>query len=250
MSYYKMYQIGVDEAGRGPLFGPIYASAVILNPNKDIHIHLKDSKKMTKNRRNIVSEWIKQESICWSIAAIPKPIIDSINIKRATLLAMELSIRKISSFLNDSDQKETEILIDGIDFKNVSNFYNYENLLLNDNVNLPNLLHPMKSTSVIQGDDKFPCISAASVLAKVSRDSYIENIVKEYPILNERYSLSSNMGYGTEKHMNGLKSHGYTNFHRSTFLKNININETIPIFSINQPQSIHIEGNCAPDFLH
>jgi ribonuclease HII len=233
-------EIGVDEAGRGPLFGPVYSSAVILDSTKENHEFLGDSKKTTKRRRSIVSEWIKKESICWAVVAVPRTIIDSINIKRATLLSMELAIRKVASFLSDEELESTQILVDGIDFTGTSNFYKYDSTY---NISTPILSLPLKSTAVIEGDALHPCISAASILAKVSRDTYIANLAEKYPMLHDNYSIGSNMGYGAKKHIDGLLLHGYTNLHRTTFLKCLNNKrENGVAFELDEQQEILIDG--------
>ena len=141
---------GVDEVGRGSLIGPVYAAAVILNESVNLKI-LKDSKTISKKRRESLSKYIKINSI-WAIGKASKNEIDKINILQASLLAMKRAIKKLK-------KKPSHILIDGNKIPKISNY---------------------KIKAIIKGDQKIPCISAASIIAKVTRDRVITNLGKKF----------------------------------------------------------------------
>ena len=174
---------GVDEVGRGSLIGPVYAAAVILNKNIDKKL-LKDSKTIAKDKRELLSNYIKKNSI-WVIGKASVKEIDKINILQASLLAMKRAIKKLK-------KKPTQVLIDGNKTPKMKN-YNLK--------------------SVIKGDQKIPSISAASIIAKVSRDKFITELSKK----NRGYHWDKNFGYGTKQHLKALKKLGITKHHRKTF---------------------------------
>tara|TARA_B100000035_G_scaffold290201_1_gene277145 strand:- start:92 stop:652 length:561 start_codon:yes stop_codon:yes gene_type:complete len=174
---------GVDEAGRGSLIGPVYAAAVILNRSIDKKI-LKDSKKLTKSKREFLSKYIKKNSI-WSIGKASVKEIEKINILQASLLAMKRAIKKLK-------KKPSIIFIDGNKLPELKN-YNLK--------------------AIIKGDQKIPCISAASIIAKVTRDKMISNLGKKF----KGYYWNKNYGYGTKQHLKAIKDLGITNQHRKTF---------------------------------
>ena len=174
---------GVDEVGRGSLIGPVYAAAVILNKSinkKD----LKDSKKISKNQRERFFKIIKKNSI-WSIGIASIEEIEKLNILNASLLAMKRAIKKLK-------KKPNVVLIDGNKLPEIKN-YNLK--------------------SIIKGDQKIPSISAASIIAKVSRDKLIGNLGKKF----KGYFLDQNSGYGTKAHLKAIKNFGITKHHRKTF---------------------------------
>ena len=174
---------GVDEVGRGSLMGPVYAAAVILNKtiNKKL---LKDSKSLTKTKREILSKHIKNNSE-WAIGKASVEEIEKINILQASLLAMKRAIKKLK-------KKPTLVLVDGN--------------------KLPNL-KAYKLKSIIKGDQKIPSISAASIIAKVSRDKMISKLGKKF----KGYYWDKNYGYGTKQHLKAIKNLGITSQHRKTF---------------------------------
>ena len=174
---------GVDEVGRGSLIGPVYAAAVILNKNVNLKI-LKDSKSINKDKREILSKYIKKNSI-WAIAKSSKDEIDKINILQASLLAMKRAIKKLK-------KKPSQVLVDG---------------------NKVPLMNNYKIKAIIKGDKKIPAISAASIIAKVARDNFIISLSKK----NKGYYWDKNFGYGTKQHLKALKKLGITKYHRKTF---------------------------------
>ena len=174
---------GVDEVGRGSLIGPVYAAAVILNKPIDKKL-LKDSKKLTKSKREIIAKYIKRNSI-WAIGKASVQEIEKINILHASLLAMKRAVLKLK-------KKPSLVLIDGNKIPEIKNY------TLN---------------SVIKGDQKIPSISAASILAKVTRDKSISNLGKKY----KNYLWDKNFGYGTKNHLKAIKKFGITIHHRKTF---------------------------------
>ena len=174
---------GVDEVGRGSLVGPVYAAAVILKKNLDKK-KLKDSKKLTKKNREILEKYIKKNSY-WSIGSASLKEIVKLNILNASLLAMKRAIKKLK-------KKPTQVLVDGNKIPKIKNY---------------NLKY------VIKGDEKIPEISAASIIAKVSRDRLITKMSKKYIV----YSWNKNAGYGTKDHLSAIKKFGITKHHRKTF---------------------------------
>ena len=174
---------GVDEVGRGSLIGPVYAAAVILKKKLDKK-KLKDSKKLTKKNREILEKYIKKNSY-WSIGSASLNEIEKLNILNASLLAMKRAIIKLKI-------KPKQVLIDGNKVPKIKNY---------------NLKY------VIKGDEKIPEISAASIIAKVSRDRLITKMSKKYI----KYSWNKNAGYGTKDHLSAIKKFGITKHHRKTF---------------------------------
>lgn len=173
---------GVDEVGRGPLIGPVVAAAVILP--KDYHLEgLTDSKKLSEKKREYFYEIIKKEAISIGIGVVDEKKIDEINIYEATKVTMKEAI-------NNLDVKPEHILIDAMPL----------------DLDIP-------TTSIIKGDLLSITISAASVIAKVTRDHMLYVIDKEYPM----YDLKNNKGYGTKKHIEAIKKYGITKYHRLSY---------------------------------
>ena len=184
-------EIGLDEAGRGCLFGPVCVAGVIWvneDPNPDLQI--KDSKKMSEKKRKILREYIESNAIAYNIQFICSEEIDKINILEASILGMNQCIDEIVK-----TKKIDTILIDGPHF----NFYD----------GIPHVC-------INGGDDKYKSIAAASILAKTHRDEWIENLVRDNPDL-EKYGLLKNKGYGTKEHLEAIKKYGITKWHRKTF---------------------------------
>ena len=174
---------GVDEVGRGSLMGPVYAAAVILDKSINKKI-LKDSKKLTKSKREILAIYIKKNSI-WAVGKATVKEIETLNILHASLLAMKRAIMKLK-------KKPSLVLIDGNKLPDIKNY---------------------KLNSVIKGDQKIPSISAASIIAKVTRDKMISKLGKKF----KGYNWDKNCGYGTKQHLKAIKNLGITSHHRKTF---------------------------------
>ena len=174
---------GVDEVGRGSLIGPVYAAAVVLNKNINKK-KLKDSKKLSKKNREILEKYIKKNS-SWAIGSASLNEIEKLNILNASLLAMKRAIIKLK-------KKPTLVLIDGNKLPKMKNY---------------------KLKSIIKGDQKVSEISAASIIAKVSRDRLVGNLSKNF----KKYNWSKNAGYGTKEHIAAIKKFGITKHHRKTF---------------------------------
>lgn len=177
---------GVDEAGRGPLAGPVYAAAVILPSNSYLK-DLNDSKKLSQSKREELAAQIKEISLAWSIAAASVKEIDELNILKAAHLAMYRALKKLSI-------KPDYVLVDG------NNFPPCE----------------FQVQTVVGGDSKCACIAAASILAKVERDRIMGQYAKKFPL----YGFEKNKGYGTKEHLLAIQTWGPCELHRKTFLKN------------------------------
>lgn len=174
---------GVDEAGRGPIAGPVIAAAVILDPNKPI-VGITDSKKLSEKKRNALNLEIREKALCWSIAHCSVEEIDELNILHATMLAMKRAVESLH-------QRPELVLIDGN--------------------RLPKLAVPAEA--IIGGDLKEACIGAASILAKVERDRQMLEWHELYP----HYNFAKHKAYGTAEHLAALKEHGVSPIHRKSF---------------------------------
>ena len=174
---------GVDEVGRGSLIGPVYAAAIILNKTINEKL-LKDSKSLSKVKREELYTYIKKNSI-WAIGQASVKEIEKINILHASLLAMKRAIIKL-------EEKPSLVLIDGNKLPDLRNY---------------------KLKYVIKGDQSIPSISAASIIAKVSRDRFITKLSKKF----NNYGWDTNSGYGTKEHLRAIKKFGITRYHRKTF---------------------------------
>jgi ribonuclease HII len=207
-------EIGVDEAGRGPLFGRVYAAAAILPKDDSFdHSKAKDSKKFhSKKKIEEVAEYIKTNALAWAVAFEDEQTIDEINILQATQQAMHKAILAAKKDYCNKQLKlgigsvNIHLLIDGNYFKPITNYNNEKKKI-----------ETLPFTCVEGGDNKFSSIAAASILAKVERDNYIDDLCAKNPELAERYSIDSNKGYGAKKHLDGIKEYGISIWHRKTF---------------------------------
>lgn len=220
-------QVGIDEVGRGCFAGPVVAAAVIWNndwiasqvsedncvesseftttfreerqQNKKLIELIKDSKKLSKNNRNLLFKFITEHAIAYSIQYISEATIDEVNILNATYLAMHNALDKLKTYPID------RILVDG------DKFLPYKNKNpKRDYLNIPHICVP-------NGDNTYLSIASASILAKVSRDIYMEELAHRNPEFDTKYDWSNNKGYGTKRHLNGIRAHGICEHHRRTF---------------------------------
>jgi len=179
-----LIEAGCDEAGRGPLAGPVFAAAVIL-PADFHHPLLNDSKKMTEKARELLRPIIEREAVAWAVEEVSAEEIDTINILNASITGMQRAVRRLAV-------KPEFLLIDGNRFKPFGG-YRYQ--------------------CIVKGDARFAPIAAASVLAKTYRDEYMRKLALEYP----QYGWERNMGYPTKEHIDAIIEHGYTPHHRKSF---------------------------------
>lgn len=179
-----LIEAGCDEAGRGPLAGPVFAASVIL-PKDFHHPLLNDSKKMSEKSRNILREIIEKEALSWAVERVDAEEIDNLNILNASITGMQRAVRRLSV-------KPELLLIDGNRFKPFDDY---------------------KYQCIVKGDAKFTSIAAASVLAKTWRDEYMRDLALKYP----EYGWNRNMGYPTREHIEAIRKFGYTPFHRKSF---------------------------------
>jgi ribonuclease HII len=213
----NVYEIGVDEAGRGPMFGRVYTAAVILPKDDSFDCSMvKDSKKFhSKKKIEEAAQYVKDNALAWYVSFEDEKKIDEINILQATQLSMHNSINEVRKVANNKMKCEG---------KEEKKDYNY-NLLIDGNYFNPittfnkktNKLETVPYLTVEGGDNKYASIAAASILAKVERDKYIDELCFKNPTLAEYYGIDSNKGYGAKKHMDGIKEHGITIWHRRTF---------------------------------
>lgn len=174
---------GVDEAGRGPLAGAVYAAAVILDPAWPI-IGLADSKTLSEKKRDMLAEMIKQHALAWAIAYADAEEIDCINILQASLLAMQRAVEALPV-------TPQQVLVDGL--------------------HCPKIAYPAQA--IVKGDSKVPAISAASILAKTARDAEMRQLDLLYP----QYGFARHKGYPTAEHLQRLQQHGVSPVHRRSY---------------------------------
>ena len=194
--YFNDYEIGIDEAGRGPLIGRVYAGAVIWGPNTNDCTLITDSKKISAKKRDEALKWIKSNVLAWGVGWAEPDEIDSINILNATKLAMDRAINNLKEKC-DVKQPLNYLIIDGTGWEKKFNGYNVK--------------------SIVKGDSLYLSIAAASIIAKEYHDEYIKQLCLNNPELNQKYDLENNMGYGTKKHIEALELHGICQYHRKTF---------------------------------
>jgi ribonuclease HII len=174
---------GVDEAGRGPLAGPVTAAAVMLDPDRPI-VGLRDSKKLSAAARERLAVEIRERAAAWCVAEASVAEIDQLNILQATMLAMQRAVAGLG-------RAPDEVMVDGNRCPNWA----------------------WRSQAVVKGDDKIAAIAAASILAKTARDQYMCRLHDDYPA----YGFAQHMGYGTAAHLDALKAHGACPQHRRSF---------------------------------
>ena len=182
-----LVEAGCDEAGRGPLAGPVFAAAVILPPGF-FHPLLNDSKQMSEKARDQLREVIEKEAVSWAVEAVSPEEIDTVNILNASILGMQRAVLRL-------DPAPEFLLVDGNRFRPFGRYKKTD------------------YRTVVHGDATYASIAAASVLAKTHRDEYMRRIAAEYP----QYGWERNMGYPTREHIEAIKRDGYTPYHRKSF---------------------------------
>ena len=210
----SLYEFALDEVGRGCLFGRVYVACVVLPKDPTLFTgidgtNIKDSKKFSSKKKLAeVAEYIKKNALAWHISFVDADEIDKINILQSTMKGMHDSIEQVFIKLEGGHHMMQQCLatIDG----NYFNPYRRFDLSNNTICELPHI-------TVEQGDAKYMGIAAASILAKNARDEWVLEMCQKYPILVERYGLDTNMGYGTKRHLDGIKEYGISEWHRRTF---------------------------------
>ncbi|WP_019898417.1 ribonuclease HII [Methylotenera mobilis] len=181
---------GVDEAGRGPLAGAVYAAAVILNPEKSI-MGLADSKKLSEKRRDALALEIKEHAFAWAIAYSTVEEIDELNILQASLLAMKRAVESVQASLVEIAPLNLLVQVDGNQRPKIS----------------------LPCEAIVKGDSKVQAISAASILAKTARDAALYDLDRQYPM----YGFAQHKGYPTAAHIALLRQHGVSPVHRRSY---------------------------------
>lgn len=177
--------LGVDEVGRGCWAGPLLAGAVILDESKPMPSNLRDSKKLSKLQRTTIAQWVRSQSLDFGIGWVSAEEVDTLGLTEAVRLAMQRAVSEIQTHCD-------QIIVDGS--------YNF-------------LSQDPRSVAIIKADGSEPAVSAASILAKVARDEYMEQLALEFP----EYGFDKHVGYGTALHHLALKSHGVTSHHRKSY---------------------------------
>ncbi len=183
-----MITVGVDEVGRGCWAGPLVAGAVILPPKlslRTVPVQLRDSKRLSKRQRDAAAEWIHEHALAVGLGWVEPNEIDTVGLTRAVALAMERAVAQITMHFE-------ELIVDGN-----HNFFPFE----------------PRSRAMVKADDKVPAVSAASIVAKVARDTHMAQIASNYP----DYGFEKHVGYGTAVHIAALKAFGVTDIHRHTY---------------------------------
>jgi len=195
----NIVEIGLDEAGRGALAGPVAVAACIM-PAGFQHELIKDSKLLSEGERAEARRLVLDNAIAWHVTLVPEEVIESTNILKATMQGMYDCLK----YLDDHAHRFDFILVDG------DQFHGY---------------HGVPFETVVGGDNKYVSIAAASIVAKTTRDQYMKEISKEYP----EYGWGSNKGYGTAQHRNAIKENGATVHHRNSFISHM-LTETTSLF--------------------
>ena len=226
-SKYK-YEICIDECGRGPFLGDVYIACTIIGSTCNFdYSGVKDSKKFSSKKKMIeIADIIKKGVLYYHITSISSNEIDTINILQAVFKGMHNCVKKAIEFIIATEKNNSLfnifndiiILVDGDKFKPYMYYDEYNGIM-------KQILHE----TIEKGDGKYVGIAASSIIAKVAHDEYLYKLCEDYPQLSQRYSIDKNVGYGTAKHIDGIKKWGITQFHRRTFgiCKEYNVIELI-----------------------
>lgn len=209
------YELCIDEVGRGCLFGAVYIACVVLpkDPLLFEGKNIKDSKKFSSNKKlGEVAEYIKQHALAWHVEYIDADVIDDINILQAVMRGMHGCIRETLSKIRIKEIVEEPIFNNSMAVIDGNYFTPYR---VFDDVS--ETIQEFPHVTIEKGDATYMGIAAASILAKSERDAYITRLCGDYPVLSEKYGLNTNMGYGTKTHLDGIREHGITQWHRKTF---------------------------------
>jgi len=204
------FEIGIDEAGRGPLFGRVYVAGVVLPKHGSIDFSkVRDSKKLSSKKRKAMSDFIKKNAISYYIHYTEADEIDRINIRESVLRGMKECAKKNIEELQKNHGATLDscfIMVDGNDFTPYMSFDQQTNQLVS-----------VDHETFVGGDNIYTAIAAASILAKVARDEYIFDLCEKNILLKEVYGLHTHMGYGTKKHLDAIRENGITQYHRKSF---------------------------------
>jgi ribonuclease HII len=212
----RHYELSIDEAGRGCLFGRVYIACVVLpkDPDDFSGKDIKDSKKFSSKKKiHEVASYIKEKAFAWHIASVDEKTIDNLNILQSVMRGMHECIRETikkvclkTGIDVDCSLAEFLAVIDGNYF---TPYVGYDRKTES--------IQTLRHVTVEQGDATYMGIAAASILAKTARDEYVIEMCNRYPELSTRYALEKNMGYGTKSHLSGIQEHGISQWHRRTF---------------------------------
>jgi ribonuclease HII len=208
------FEIGIDEAGRGPMFGRLYVAGVILPKDGSVDFtKVRDSKKISAKKRKEMSDYIKTHALSYHIHYAEASEIDKINIREAVLKGMkQCALTNIENIQKQNEDGEPIgldkffVMVDGNDFPPL--------MVYDDNTST---LNSVSHDTFVGGDNTYTTIAAASILAKVARDEYITDLCEKNPLFKTLYGLDKNMGYGTKQHMEAIETYGITTEHRRTY---------------------------------
>ena len=214
----QVLECGIDECGRGTLMGNVVAAAVVMplsyEPGDLQYLQIKDSKKLSKKKRALLSQYIHKVALGIGIGSCSPAEIDSMNIRNATFLAMHRALDQLNANIKGVGHL-SHLIVDGNAFKP---YYIKTNQTNQTNTNYESEgIEYLPFVTIIKGDDSYISIAAASIVAKVYRDEQVAELAETYPEYDKNYGWSHNMGYGTADHMAGIREHGITDYHRKTF---------------------------------
>ena len=217
------FEIGIDEAGRGPLFGRLYVAGVVLPKTGTLDpSFIRDSKTLSAKKRKEMSDYIKEHAIAYHIHFTEPNVIDKINIRQAVLKGMRESVLECRK--NVLDYMAVKPPVSTVDISIYDNEFfamidgdDFPPCMLYEETNGKSKYTEIPHETFVGGDNRYMSIAAASILAKVARDEYVQELCKRHPPLVERYGMDTHMGYGTKKHLEGIVKYGISQYHRRTY---------------------------------